>query len=84
MGRIYIYKNPRTPFRKLPKGVNLHLVEPPQYVCAKCREYAKEYSDGVIWCDKCGGPKEQSDLVNLRRGRSRVTPTPEWKRINVD
>lgn len=81
---IYVRKNPPSPIRRIPRNVQMHTIEPSPFACRKCKKRAKYYSDGVIWCELCGKSIHPNDAVNVSRGRQINTPSPVFRKINLD
>lgn len=81
---IYVRKNPPSPIRRFPKGVEMNLIEPSHYACRGCKKRTKHYADGVIWCETCGKTVHPNDAVNVTRGRQINTPSPSFKKLKVD
>lgn len=83
-GIIYLRRNPPSPLRRFPKGVEMNTISPSPFGCKGCRKRAKLYADGVIWCEKCGHSIHPSEAVNVARGRQTNKPTPAFKPLKVD
>jgi hypothetical protein len=73
-----------SPLRRMPRNVNMTILEPPPHVCVKHRKIAKTYADGCIWCELCGHALAEGQYVDRRRGRAVQQIAPGWKPVKTD
>lgn len=83
MPSIVYLPAPPSPVRKMPRSVNMSMVEPSPWACIKCRKRAITYADGVVWCEKCQKKLLDHEKRDISRGKQYNTPTPAWTRVKT-